>query len=471
MMRTTNKQKKEKPMNKTKTIVATIVAAMLAGIFITACGKGAETAPTAANNTIPADSVISSYEPRKEESNAESASSSLTTEQQAIVDEVVSRLDSEDYEALFADMVYPANSVVKEDDIKNFFLLSLTKDELENGIRREKLNGSERIEDGFIKFDYGNEYSGYTTVCLLEDADTPDGYEVRLSGLSGDLFHGGYTDTAQETTLILPSGLTNVVVDGVPLDEYVDETYYEGVDASTLKFDPADYTAYNVVFPCMTFDDMTKEMAEGFKNEFGKELGRYTFTVTADSPYGKLEGIVKESGKHYKDDGYGDHEAELYQPTESTTANDMLLALLGKIYDKANAGQYDVEAYREFFVDGTEDAVIEELTGVLNKLFDKGPRTTVSNLAVHEVHTYTSEQLHQYDAPRIEYTGSGKMDMNIGVHSSYDETVLNSTSHRDAYQQLSLTVSAEDGSVKIVGFAENSHIGNLFNYLSKPFES
>ena len=458
-------------MIKTKTIAAAVVAAMLAGTFMTACGKGADAASTAESSTIPEDSVISSYEPGKEESSAGISTSSLTGAQQEMVDEVVSRLDSEDYEALFADMVYPANSVVKDDDIRNFFLLSLTVDELKNGIRREKLSGSERIEDGFIKFDYGNEYSGYTTVCLLEDADTPDGYEVRLSGLSGDLFHGGYTDTAQETTLILPSGLTNVVVDGVPLDGYVDETYYEDVDASTLKFDPEDYTAYNVVFPCLTFDDMTKEMAEGFETEFGKELGRYTFTVTADSPYGKLEGIVKEDGRHFKDNGYGDHEAELYQPLESTTANDMLLALLGKIYDKANEGRYDVEAYREFFVEGTADAVIEELTGVLNKLFDKGPRTTVSNLAVHEVHTYTSEQPHQYDVPRSEYTGSGKMDMDIGVHSSYDETVLNSTSHRDAYQQLRLTVSAENGSVRIVRFAENSHIGNLFNYLSKPFES
>lgn len=448
-----------------KKVLTALVGTALALSLIAGCGNS-EASATGNASSAAAETESVSEAQSDAGGNEAAVEVSLTKDQQAIVDKVFQQLENKEYDALFADMIYPENSVVKVDDLNNFFILNLTMDEIEEGAKKEKIN--DRIEDGFIKFEYGLKAGGYTTVCILENADTPDGYEVRLCGFSGDLYGGDLTNTAMETTLLLPSGLTNVVVDGVPLDDYVDETYYEGVDVSQLKFDPADYTAYKVVYPCLTYGNtVDDEMAELMKTEYGFELGRYTFEVTADSAYGPLEGTTDEDGSHYKDSGFGDHEGELFQPLTSTTANDMLLVLLQKIYDKACAGNFDIDSYREFFVEGVDDAVIQELLDSLNKHFNENVGT-ISNLKAEEVHTYT--QKIYYDVPMVEYVGGNKMDMDIGVHSSYDQTMTYSEDHHDAYQQLHLTVETDGSEVKIAGFAENSHLNNLFNYMGKKFE-
>lgn len=390
----------------------------------------------------------------------------MTAAQKALADRVFDQLQKGEYEALFADMVYPENSVVKPDDLRNYFVLGLSMDEVEKGARKEKIN--ETYADGAIRFDYGLEAGGYTRVCILEDADTPDGYEVRICGLSGDLFGGDLSDTTMETRLVLPSGMTNVVVDGVLLDRYEDEAYFEGADEADLGFDPDDYTAYRVVFPCLSYQtSLSDEVAELMEREYGIHTGRNHLLITADSPYGPLAGEVVEYGKHFIDMGLGDHEGLMYTAPENRNASEMLKSLLQKIFHKAGEGHFDVDSYRGFFAGGTSDEEIRVLADALDEHVNDNVGT-ITSLKVEEVHTYKNDD--GSGGHEVEYVGSGRMDMYVGIHSSYDQVMTYSSDHRDAYQPIHLVVETEGGEVRIVEFRDDHLLGNLFNYLSRPFE-
>lgn len=449
-----------------------IVSMLIAAISLSACGGSSGSSGSAAQAAAEAAPETSETQtdagPAPAETGTETTEeeggASLTAAQQELADKVFAQLQNKEYDAIFADMIYPENSLVKVDDVNNLFLLNLSMDEVEKGVQKQKIN--ETFEDGAIRFEYGLDTTGYTTVLIFENADTPDGYEVRLSGLSGNLFGGNLENTVEETRLVLPSGLTNVVVDGVSLDNYKDDTYFEGTDAATLGFDPADYTAYRVVFPALEYQYVvTDEMVELMENEYGFKVGRTKYAITADSPFGRLTGEVADTDRHLM--GYGDHEGRLYQPLDSTAANDMLLSLLQEIFDAANEGHFDVDAYREFFVDGTADEVIEELTGSLDAHFNDNVGT-ISNLKAEEIHTYTKEL--KYEVPKVEYVGNGKMDMDIGVHSSFDQNMTYSEDHEDAYNELRLTVQTDGSELKIVEFPEYSGLEYLFNSLGDSFE-
>lgn len=424
-----------------KDVLTAILAIMVLSTVFSGCGKKEiEESPTTVEKT----------EETGHKSDAENSDGKLTAHQQELADKVYQQLVDEDYDAVIRNMDLPENAVLTADNINNLYAAMM---DFKQTSKKSKMN--EKFQNGCIMFDYGYEGGESWTVGILEDRDTPDGYKVILQGLNS----GHLQEEYEETHLILPSGLTDVKVNGVSIDRFADDTYFN--DAEDPKYDVSSYTAYRVVFPLYRFTDYDISLRKN-----SDEFRNYNLVVTAQSPFGEVKGLANDNNSEIQLH-IGDSSADMCYTQDSEEVKKMLAELLQGVFDCVSAGDFDIESYRGFFAEGTDDQVIteqiESLVEVAVAVTDED--THIKNIDVGEI------TIHEDDgtigSPKTYYAGQGKINVSADISVSYDDTLTfdGNLNHRDCRQSITCQVKGEENRLKFVRFSDENSLAYLLNWL------
>ena len=382
----------------------------------------------------------------KNGSETETPDGKLTTHQQELADKVYTQLVDEDYDAIIKNMDLPENAVLTADNINNLYAAMM---DFKQTSKKSKMN--EKFQNGCIMFDYGYEGGESWTVGILENRDTPDGYKIILQGLNS----GHLQEEYEETHLVLPSGLADVKVNGVSIDRFADDTYFN--DAEDPKYDVSSYTAYRVVFPLYRFTDYDISLRKN-----SDEFRNYNLVVTAQSPFGEVKGLANDNNSEIQLH-LGDSSADMCYTQDSEEVKKMLAELLQEVFDCVSAGDFDIESYRSFFAEGTDDQVITEQIESLAEtaVVATGENTHIKNIDVGEI------TIHEDDgtigSPKTDYAGQGKINVSADISISYDDTLTfdGSLNHRDCRQSITCQVKG-DGNVM---FSDENSLAYLLNWL------
>lgn len=380
----------------------------------------------------------------------------LTKHQQELVEKVYQELADKDYDAVFSDMVFPENSVLTSDHIGNLFAYTFGPYEKDGKAQIF----DEMTKDGCIVFDYGYADGARLSIGIVEDRDTPDGYEVLIQGLNSIYLQKEY----QETHLILPSGLTNVCVNGISIDKFADTAYFDDA-GEDFAYDPEDLAAYRLVLPLHFYSDGAVSM---YKN--ADEFKGYDLVVTADTSFGKVSGLAGTDALgmvlHI-----GDCSAKMYFAKDCAKLQKMTADVLQEIFDKVSADDLDIESHRGFYAEGTDGQVIkEQLDALAEYVRGYSESSHVKDITVKELHVFEDgeDDLHRY----ARYIGQDRVEMAIGVHVEYDDDAAGfdgSLVHRDCKKQLECLVTEEGGAMKFISFDDYYSLRYLLNYTGKDF--
>ena len=424
-----------------KNALTAILAIMVLSTVFSGCGKKENK-----ENTVTAKET----EETESGSETESSDGKLTAHQQELADKVYKQLVDEDYDAVIRNMDLPENAVLTADNINNLYAAMM---DFKQTSKKSKMN--EKFQNGCIMFDYGYEGGESWTVGILENKDTLDGYKVILQGLNS----GHLQEEYEETHLVLPSGLTDVKVNGVGIDQFADDTYFN--DAEDPKYDVSSYTAYRVVFPLYRFTDYDISLRKN-----SDEFRNYNLVVTAQSPFGEVKGLANDNNSEIQLH-LGDSSADMCYTQDSEEVKKMLAELLQEVFDCVSAGDFNIESYRGFFVEGTDDQVIieqiESLVEAAVAVTDED--THIKNIDVGEI------TIHEDDgtigSPKTYYAGKGKINVSADISVSYDDTLTfdGSSHHRDCRQSITCQVKGDGNGLKFVMFSDENSLAYLLNWL------
>ena len=432
-----------------KATLAVILAVTMAAAALPGCGKKEN--EKEASKTEAAEETG----PEDEEAGGEDRGEKLTKHQQELADMVYEQLVNEDYEAIYEHLVLPENAVLTPDDINNLYANLFDMGRAKTGEKTKKSKMDERFLNGCIMFEYGYDDGNSWTVGIIEDDNAPGGYEIVLRGLNS----GHMAREYEERHLVLPSGLTDVTVRGVNLDRFVDDTYFDG--AKDLDFDVMSYTAYKVVLPQHKFSDYDISTRGN-----GDEFRNFNIVVKAMSPFGEVTGLADYNNSRIELN-LGDCSADMCYTQDSEEVKKMLAELLQGVFDRVSEGDFDIESYRGFFAEGTDDQIIQEQ---IDSLFSEvnvvtGDGQFIRNIKVGEISIYEDDGT--TSCPKAEYVGRDRITMTVSAPVSYDDSLTfdGSVNHRECRKDITCQVKKEDGVMKFTAFEDENSLAYLLNYI------
>lgn len=150
---------------------------------------------------------------------------------------------------------------------------------------------------------------------------------------------------------------------------------------------------------------------------------------------------------------------------DSEEVKEALHKLLQDVFDHVSEGDFDIESYRGFFAEGTDDKIIQEQINSLISSVSTDNSRFVRNIKVDDVAIYEDDG--SIECPKAKYAGRDRITLTVNVPVSYDDSLTfdGSINHRECKKDITCQVKKEDGIMKFTAFAKNNSLAFLLNYI------